>query len=94
MILHILCLSIGLLSSTLKADTIMPDVLHSKRQMMNKAVQNVHDLFDAMLYELNESTAIHQAARRTAEERENELKMQLMSLEREAEQMQSIVITH
>lgn len=90
MIFYTLCLSLGLLSSQLIANQHMPDVMHDKRQMVNSAVQNVNELFDVLLYELNESTTIHQAARRKAEERENELRVQLMSLERENEQMRTI----
>lgn len=79
MIFYILCLSLGLFSSQLTADQNMPDVVHDKRQMINKTVQNVNELFDGLLCELNESATKH-----------NELKIQLMSLEREAEQKQII----
>lgn len=90
MILYILCLSLGLLSSQLMADQLMPDVVQDKRHMINNAVQNVNELFDAMLQELNEAHGLYQASCKKAEEREGDLRTQLMSLERENEQMQTI----
>lgn len=74
MILYVLFLGLSLFSSQLAADRHMPDAVQNKRLMIDTTVQNVNELFDAMLEELNEAHTMYHTSCKKAQvlEQENE----------------------
>ena len=78
MILHILFWGLALSGSQLAAYQQTPDAMPDKRHMINSAVQNVNELIDAVLQELDETHVMYTASCKKAQEREEELKNQLI----------------
>lgn len=83
MFVYLLCLVLGLVSIPIQADQQMPDAEQSKRHMADTAIENInkicHEVFDAILAELDETHRMHA-----------QLQSSFMSLEREAEELRAI----
>ena len=86
---YLICLGLCMLSTSVLAN-YSSDVEHNKRHMINKALQDVTVVVDAILEELDETQQMCHVSCKNAQERENQLKLNLVSLEQENAELRTI----
>lgn len=79
-----------LMFSTLITADGLAEIEQNKREMVHKTMQNVNGLFDALLEELDATQNMYHLSCLKAQEREQELKVNLASLAKENEALQTI----